>query len=177
MTPRWHLSLLVSLLVLAACSGDGTSKPPQPERTALSSTRRGRLVPVHPDVALDPRTNLEWTRHDHEQSLAWPEADQYCKSLTAGERSGWRLPEIGELVALYDAKLAVPCGDRTCRIDESIRLGGPYVWSASERGPGTRFYFDAGYGTTFSPGIDPRLVRRVICVRGAVSRQPTPPAP
>ena len=52
-------------------------------------------------------------------------------------------------------------------LDPAIRLGGPYVWSATSRGAGTRFYFDATYGTSFSPGITPKLVRRVVCVRDA----------
>jgi hypothetical protein len=128
---------------------------------------RHRFVAVSADVVRDSRTNLEWTARDHEQSLPWDEADSYCRELALGDRSGWRLPELAELEALYDAKLDGPCGDRTCHLDPAIRLGGPYVWSATSRGAGTRFYFDATYGTSFSPGITPRLVRRVVCVRGA----------
>ena len=164
---------MVFLLATAAACNDGSDS----SSVVSAPSARGRLVLVHADVALDPRTNLEWARRDHEQSLSWDEADRHCRGLALGERGSWRLPEIDELQALYDPHLAMPCGDRTCRFDAAIRLGGPYVWSASTRGPGTRFYFDASYGTSFSPGVDPRLVRRVLCVRRVGPAHPTPAAP
>ena len=133
---------------------------------ATSCARGGRgLVAVDDDVVRDARTGLEWTRHDHDRPLAWDDADRHCRELALGTRRDWRLPELAELEALYDPHQQAPCGDRTCHLDPAIRLGGPYIWTASQRGPGTRFYFDAGYGTSFSPGTPPTLVRRVLCVR------------
>ncbi len=124
-----------------------------------------RVTAVSADVAYDRETGLEWTRHDHERSLAWDDADHYCRTLAIGDRRGWRLPELAELQQLYDPHVSEPCGDRTCHLDPAVQIGGPYVWTATARGEGTRFYFDASYGTSFSPGITPRLVRRVLCVR------------
>ena len=103
--------------------------------------------------------------HDHDQSLAWEEADHHCRGLSLNERRDWRLPEIGELEALYNQRFDEPCGDRTCHLDPALRLAGPYVWSTSMRGPGTRFYSDFSFASSFSPGIGPTLVRRVLCVR------------
>ena len=141
--------LAASLVSLAACApGD-------------------RLNAVDADVARDPRTRLEWTRHDYPQSLPWDDADQHCRELAIGDRRGWRLPEIGEVQALYDTKFTEPCGERTCHFDPAIHLGGPYLWSATAREPGSRFYFDASAGNNFSPGVTPKLVRRVLCVRTA----------
>lgn len=155
--------MMASWLALAAgCSG----RPDAPSAPAPTATP-DRLVAVRAGVALDPRTGLEWTDRDHERPLAWDDADRYCRGLALGERRGWRLPEIGELEALYDPRFDEPCGDRTCHLDPAIRLTGPYVWSATTRGPNTRFYFDCSYGTSFSPGIGPTLVRRVLCVRAA----------
>jgi len=122
------------------------------------------LRPVTDGVAVDSRTGLQWTTRDHEESLAWPEAERHCRDhSTAG--GGWRLPEIGELQALYDPASDEPCGAVRCHLDPLIRLGSPYVWSASPRSPGTRFYFDFSTGTSLSPDIRPTLVRRVLCVR------------
>jgi hypothetical protein len=125
------------------------------------------LVAAADGVVLDQRTGLEWTARDHQEALPWDDADRHCRELAVGERRGWRLPELAELEAIYDARIDTPCGDRNCHLDKSIRLGGPYVWTVTTRGPGTRFYFDFSYGTSFSPGPTPTLVRRTICVRAA----------
>ena len=129
----------------------------------------GPLVPLDDEVVLDRRTNLEWTRHDHTEPLPWDQADGYCRQLALGDRRGWRLPEIGELQALYDPLITAPCGARACHLDPTIRLGDPYVWSATAREQGSRFYFDVSAGNSFSPGLSPRLVRRVLCVRDSGS--------
>jgi uncharacterized protein DUF1566 len=151
----------VSLLVAATACGHGDDSSGTPTRAAP----RDHLVAVADGVVLDPRTGLEWTSRDHDQSLAWDDADRHCRGLSRGERTDWRLPEIGELQALYDKRSDEPCGDRMCHLDPAIRLRGPYVWSASTRGPGTRFYFDFTSATSLSPGTPPTLVRRVLCVR------------
>ena len=134
---------------------------------ATTACRRAPLgfVPAAEGVVLDQRTGLEWTSRDHDQSLSWDDADRHCRELAIGERRGWRLPELIELEGIYDARIDASCGDRQCRLDPVIRLGGPYVWTVTTRGPGTRFYFDFSYGTSFSPGTPPTLVRRVLCVR------------
>jgi hypothetical protein len=123
-----------------------------------------RFVKVADGVVLDARAHLEWTSRDHIQPLPWGEADRFCRESSAGGRTGWRLPEIGELQALYDKRFNEPCGDRRCHLDPAIRLGGPYVWSASTRGADTRFYLDFSTGTSLSPSVAPRLVRQVVCV-------------
>ena len=155
------MRLAVSLLLAATACGHGHDSSRAPTRDAP----RDRLVAVGDGVVLDARTGLEWTSRDHEQSLAWEEADRHCRGLSRGARADWRLPEIGELQALYDRGADEPCGDQRCHLDPAIRLAGPYVWSASTRRPGTRFYFDFATATSLSPDIGPRLVRRVLCVR------------
>src|SRR4030095_8335470 len=67
----------------------------------------------------------------------------------------------------YEERFDEPCGDRRCHLDPAIRLGDPYVWSASERGVDTRFYFDFASGGSLSPNSVPTLVRRVLCVHDA----------
>ncbi len=130
----------------------------------LAACQRGPLTATAVGVVLDRRTGLEWTGRDHEDALPWDAADRHCRELAVGERRAWRLPEVGELEALYDPQVDEPCGERRCHL-AAIRLASPYVWSATSRGAGTRFYFDFSYGNSLSPGVTPTLVRRVLCVR------------
>jgi hypothetical protein len=153
-TVVWMAALL--LVAVTACRG-GSDAP----------THEDRFLAVSDGVVLDKRTGFEWTSRDHDQSLAWEEADRHCRGLVLGARADWRLPEIGELQGLYDKRFDEPCGDRRCHLDPALRLADPYVWSASTPGPGTRFYFDFASANSLSPGIGPRLVRRVLCVRQA----------
>lgn len=154
------------LLVVAAACTRGDESAGSREQTASAVPPAGE----ESGVFLDPKTGLEWTVRDHEVSLAWHDADRHCQNLTLGERHDWRLPGIKEIQALFDKRFEEPCGDRTCHLDPGIRLGGPYVWTASARGAGTRFYFDFMFGTSLSPGTPPTLVRRVLCVRQASER-------
>ncbi len=158
---RTRMTVAVLALAAACSGGSDGSRAPAPDR----------LVALGNGAVLDSRTRLEWTSRDHEQSLPWEEADRYCRGLAAGGQREWRLPEIGELEALYDTRFDEPCGDRTCHLDPAIRVGGPYLWAVTSRGAGTRFYFDAAFGNSFSPSLSPRLVRRVICVRAAAEEQ------
>lgn len=151
---------LTCLVVASACGGGGDSTG-----MATTGAPTAPLAAVADGIVLDRRTGLEWTSRDDERALAWDEADRHCRALERGERTGWRLPEIEELRALYDVAAEQPCGTMRCRLDPAIRLEGPYVWSATTRSPGTRFYFDFTSSTSLSPGIRPTLVRRVLCVR------------
>jgi hypothetical protein len=147
---RWPVRVaLWSCVAIAACGGAPS----------------GRFVSEAGDVVRDSRTHLEWTSRDHPQPLTWDDADRLCRESSLGGQKGWRLPEIGELQALYDERFDEPCGEARCHLDPAIRLGGPYVWSASAPGVGARFYFDFGWGTRFSPSLAPGLVRRVLCLR------------
>jgi hypothetical protein len=139
-------TLVIVIALLAAASGC--------DRFA----RRG-------DTVLDRRTGLEWTACDHGQALSWTDADRHCRGLARGDGPAWRLPELDEVEPLYDERFDAPCGDKRCHLDPAISLASPYVWTATSRGEGARFYFDFAYGNSFSPGIGPQLVRRVLCVR------------
>ncbi|HEY2386957.1 MAG TPA: DUF1566 domain-containing protein [Candidatus Binatia bacterium] len=155
----WSLrSWTAALTLLAACHGG--SDP---------SVVKGdtRFVPVVDGAVRDRTTGLQWTSRDHERALAWNDAERHCRGLALGGVQSWRLPEIDELGALYDAAVAAPCGSRTCHLDPAISLGDPYVWSATAPAEGARYYFDFAFGNRFSPGIPPTLVRRVLCVRQA----------
>ena len=117
------------------------------------------------EVARDTRTGLEWTRHDDGQGLDGYKAEAYCRALVIGDSAGWRLPGVEELRSLYGATPKSACGDAMCAIDRVFTLTSPYVWSATTPDPTSRTYLDFQFGTQLSPGITPRLLRRVLCVR------------
>ena len=141
-----------------------------------SACRSARFVASNADVVGDATTGLEWTSRDHDEALPWDAADRWCRDLELAGRDDWRLPEVGELRALYDPERDEPCGNRRCRLDPAIRIRAPYVWTATERGVGARFYVDLAYGNELSPSVTPELVRRVLCVRGTGSGAPSPRA-
>ena len=150
----------LSLVVLVACRGGDDSAG-----VGAPAAGSDRFVVAGDAVVRDQRTGLDWTNRDYDRALPWDEAERHCGGLALGGSADWRLPEVEELRALYDERFTEPCGERSCRLDPAIRLRDPYVWTATARGPGTRFYVDFAFGNSLSPGIGPRLVRRVLCVR------------
>jgi hypothetical protein len=164
------VGMIAPLLVAVAACGGGAGPSASPRHAAA----RPRFVAVGDGVALDPSTGLEWTTHDVDQALIWEAADRHCRELSRDGRSGWRLPQIAELRALYDKHYDAQCGTRVCHLDAAIHLAGPYVWSATSPGADTRFYFDFAFGSSLSPRLSPELVRRVLCVRQAPGKPDAP---
>src|SRR5229473_3015187 len=111
------MAMAASLLAAATACGHSSDSSGAPALTRS----RNRLVVVGDGVVLDPGTRLAWTSRDRDQSLAWNDADRHCRGLVRGERGNWRLPEIGELQALYDRHTDQPCGDTRCHLDPAIR--------------------------------------------------------
>ena len=130
-----------------------------------------RFEPVAEGIVRDVRTGLEWMERDHLVDLEWFAADVLCRSLWRSGRVDWRLPDVEELVLLYDEGQSQACGDSTCRVDPALALGGPFFWSATgaatQAGPNERrFYVDLRFGSRLAPRLRPELTRRVLCVRG-----------
>jgi hypothetical protein len=152
MQSTWILA--ASLLWAATCSS--------PRRDAPGGSH---FVVLGDAVARDTRTGLEWTRRDDGEGLDWHKAEAYCQALKIDETGAWRLPGIEELRGLYGVTPLRPCGDAMCAIDPVFTLTSPWVWSATAPDPTSRAYLDFQSGQRFFPGITPRLVRRVLCVR------------
>lgn len=43
-----------------------------------------------------------WARKDNGSNVTWPQATDYCQNLSLGGYSGWHLPTIDQLDAIYD---------------------------------------------------------------------------
>ena len=149
------LRTLSAALVLVGCS----SREAEPPTGA-------RFVAQGAAVVRDTRTGLEWTRRADGGGLDWHKASAYGRELAIDGGRGWRLPVIEELRGLYGSSPPVPCGEVTCSIDPAFTLTSQYVWTSSApQGPAARTYVDFQFGTELTPTINPRLLRRVLCVR------------
>ena len=164
-TLRKHwTAVLLGLLCFVSCTtgiNDLDTEEPMPGQSAAVH----RFVDLNDGTVRDKRTGLQWTSHDNGRDFNWHQADRYCRRLTLGGRTDWRLPEIDELKGLYDEGRDQPCGKRKCYLDPAVWLTNPYFWSATQRGLSRRFYIDFQFGTTLSPRLRPGLRRRVLCVR------------
>ncbi len=88
------------------------------------------------DILVDPRTGLMWTRTDNGYDIKWHGADQYCKGLTLGGYTDWRLPEIKELDGIHDpnnvtGKYTFAGKDYEIHTISGFRLSTAVLWSAT----------------------------------------------
>lgn len=127
----------------------------------------------------DPATRLMWARQDNGRDLNWNQAGDYCRDLTLGGYSNWRLPAIDELPGIFDKTRNV-YGDR---MKGNITVFGQTVWSRSFGGTlygmssGEDWYYVYSYGGSWGHG-DPAAARisqsvRVLCVRDTVETVPS----
>jgi hypothetical protein len=122
---------------------------------------RRRQVEAQRPVWPDPSTNLVWATLDNGNDVNWNEADNYCRALNLGGYSDWRLPEIGELMTIYDPNANLNGN----RIKGEIIVGRPWVWSATRGGAGAWYLYLPGGGHD-TLDLDHRENWRALCVRG-----------
>lgn len=53
---------------------------------------------------LDLKTNLLWQQEGPKKEMTWQEAKEYCKSLSLGGYTDWRLPNKKELSSLINKR-------------------------------------------------------------------------
>src|SRR5262245_10571826 len=86
--------------------------PPAWSPTLAPNVRFVILSNFSSDAVLDRETGLVWTRRSvptpFTVELRTTIAEGICRSLTIGNRLGWRLPAVAELQSLVDASLPVP---------------------------------------------------------------------
>jgi len=78
------------------------------------------------DVVVDDETGLIWQDSSYIASKNWSGAKSYCKNLSLGGYSNWRLPNIDELISIVDTSRKSPA---IKKIFHHTKSG--YYWSSS----------------------------------------------
>ena len=151
---------------LQATSLDGQAKW-QGTVTADSSAQTLVKIPLSAMLAFwaDPDTGLTWARKDNGSDATWSQANEYCRNLKLGGRSGWRLPTIEELWFIFDQTKA---GQQGLHPKGGIRLSWPGVWSSTQgNNSEEKWAFSFYNGSRGSSEIGPSHINRALCVRGS----------
>jgi hypothetical protein len=107
MTPRVRQASVVSLvavLVFAGTAGLAHGGPFASWDRRVARDQRFRLLEKwNNEVVLDRETGLVWQRTPATAiGWVWDQGVPTCASLTVGDRKGWRLPAVHELMSLVD---------------------------------------------------------------------------
>jgi hypothetical protein len=171
--PRSTLGLVTAVFVLWSTT-IAIAKPPSWDTTVKSAAARFKVLPVFKgEAVLDKETGLVWERSPDIGPRDWNSAQFFCMRRNVGNRRGWRLPTIQELVSLLDPSVTPPYG--------SLPTGHPFndnadvdtgYWSANTYAvDSTRAWISAfngsGEGTRLKSGAG-----RAWCVRGGQGVDP-----
>lgn len=152
--------------LIQATSLDGQAKW-QGTVTADSSAQKVVKIPLSAMLPfwVDPATGLTWAKKDNGSDATWSQADEYCRNLNLGGRSGWRLPTIAELWGIFVWSKA---GQQGLHPKGGIRLSWPGVWSSTEgNNSEEKWAFSFYNGSRGSSEIGPSHINRALCVRGS----------
>jgi hypothetical protein len=156
---RWLIGFILLMLFTAADGKDfaftwlrkSVPAPIVPDSTT-------RWSEVSPEVLLDKLRGLQWTRQVA-ALVSWDEAKQHCDENPPSAESGWRLPSVDELSAIYDAdaapKLCFTNHDGTnfyCKTSELFDLGTEqsFFWSGTLDGDENAWQVSLANGHRFA---------------------------
>jgi uncharacterized caspase-like protein len=98
--------------------------------------------PVQQGEFLDRETGLMWTARASDNAMNWAKAGEYCSSLRQAGYRDWRLPQLEELLRLYDTSQSTQSTVSRCKgpdgepytfhIKKGIDPGCGDVWSAKK---------------------------------------------
>jgi hypothetical protein len=145
--------------LLQAISADGQLKW-QGTVTADSSAQKLVKIVLSEMPWVDPATGLMWTRKDNGSVIYYFEASNYCANLRLDGYSGWRLPTIDELVAIY-----IPNQNMDGSPIKGAILAHGWIWSSSTEDD-KAWAFGFGFNRrTLLPLSGYGDNRRALCVR------------
>jgi TPR repeat protein len=89
---------------LSQCAGQAEIIADEPLRARNSVQDAEEAKQTTNETWVDPKTSLMWERVSPVEDGTWQGADDYCRNLSLDGYTGWRLPAISELTAIYDAE-------------------------------------------------------------------------
>ena len=125
------------------------------------------VVVMNGEAVLDKETGLVWERAPFVALQDWDSAFGFCLSRRTGDRGGWRLPSIAELLSLAAELSRLPASspfDFDCSDNRCIGFD-QFYWSATTVSglPERAHFWDpnagAGHGSKTA-------TRPTLCVRG-----------
>ena len=131
-----------------------------------------------PGVVRDLVTGLEWQAQGHD-GFDWPDAVDYCQSLTLDGESDWRVPSRIELVSIYDSTREQPGFASVFSMPPDYAPNAlPYVWTSSRSSMDPSSVWAGGvWWESMGAGSDPSLPSQYAwCVRGGPATDVLPPA-
>jgi hypothetical protein len=159
----WCISTPPAWLVTVVDGNSRTPLAPSPLEAPP-----GRRQVSRPPQDQDPNSpwwrddsGLLWAKESNSSDTNWSEADSYCRSLTLGGTTGWRLPTMDELQALYDLHSSFGDEIRVSVFDFDHLAS---QWSSTKtNADGAWMMFLAG--TRIPARLDVRQGVRALCVR------------
>jgi hypothetical protein len=116
------------------------------------------------DGVKDHDHNLVWASADNGADIDWGDAQHHCTA----KGSGWALPSVAQLQALYDASgtLTQSCGSNwICKVTPLIRLSRPVFWGSEPNGSSEAWYVFLPDGDRVSRAVVAAVNARALCVR------------
>ena len=98
------------LTFLSNMAESAAQKEIQVEKPAFASA--GRFVDNGDGTVTDTKRNLMWQKSDNGKEVTFEQALEYCRNLSLGGHSDWRLPKPEELETPVIVELMMPLHSR-----------------------------------------------------------------
>ena len=135
--------LAVSMMI--ACVSPVIADPvPTWDKQINGPGRFSVLAAFAHEAVLDKETGLVWQRSPSSDAFNWGFAQYRCTDATTGNRAGWRLPTIQELMSLVDPSVPTP--------GITLPAGHPFDNVATSFGGPTVFYWAITTSPFFADG-------------------------
>lgn len=173
----------MAMVAILACASMARAQSQSWDKQLTAMRRFVVLTAFAGEAVLDKETGLVWERTPADATpdgvlndldlRNWFQAHQRCRTLTTGNRRGWRLPTFEELASLLDPN--APAADLELPVDHPFGVDGfgPPFWSASTNAFDSALARRIDFKNGNSP-LEPKLEGRgfIWCVRGGQGVDP-----
>lgn len=174
--------LLLALLGTAVSVADARPVPTWDKK--IDGKARFQVLSAFADAAvLDKETGLVWERSPSADDFTWAFATYHCDTLVVGNRAGWRLPGISEILSLVDPSAAppgptLPAVNPFSNVQTVATVEHPsiFYWTASSGpfvpGATSAFEMNFAFATASVTTTDKSVENHAWCVRGGTAVDP-----